>query len=160
SRMAFTVPRSKEPRSGRRFRVVLAVGSKVGIQPTNYHPKWTAKRSTCMIYGQSTCEAYGMELAINLDKNHQLPLHQQLYQELRHSILNGRLSAGQRIPSTRMLAKSLGVSRATVTLSYEHLISEGYLQAMTGSGTSVSTQLPDDLLQAPSVTLVRQPVVT
>jgi GntR family transcriptional regulator/MocR family aminotransferase len=101
-----------------------------------------------------------MEMAINLDKNRQLPLHQQLYQELRHSILNGRLNAGQRIPSTRTLAKSLGVSRATVTLSYEQLISEGYLQAMMGSGTSVSTQLPDDLLQAPSVTTVRKTAAT
>ena len=101
-----------------------------------------------------------MEMAINLDKNDQLPLHQQLYEELRHSILNGRLGAGQRIPSTRTLAKSLGVSRATVTLSYEQLISEGYLQALIGSGTSVSTQLPDDLLQAPSVTPVRKTMAT
>ena len=101
-----------------------------------------------------------MEMAINLDKNDQLPLHQQLYEELRHSILNGRLGAGQRIPSTRTLAKSLGVSRATVTLSYEQLISEGYLQALIGSGTSVSTQLPDDLLQAPSVTPVRKTTAT
>ncbi len=101
-----------------------------------------------------------MEMAINLDKYDQLPLHQQLYEELRHSILNGRLSAGQRIPSTRTLAKSLGVSRATVTLSYEQLISEGYLQALIGSGTSVSTQLPDDLLQAPSVTPVRKTTAT
>src|ERR671936_518768 len=97
-----------------------------------------------------------MELAINIDNSHELPLHQQLYQELRHSILNGRLSAGQRVPSTRMLAKSLGISRATVTLTYEQLISEGYLQTMIGSGTSVSTQLPDDLLQAPSIAPARR----
>src|SRR5437764_13837521 len=101
-----------------------------------------------------------MELAVHVDKNNGLPLHQQLYQELRHLILNGRLSAGQRIPSTRMLAKSLGVSRATVTLSYEQLLSEGYLQAMIGSGTSVSIQLPDDLLQAPSITLARRAAAT
>jgi GntR family transcriptional regulator/MocR family aminotransferase len=97
-----------------------------------------------------------MELAIHLDKNSQQPLHQQLYHELRHSILNGRLSAGQRIPSTRVLSKSLGVSRATVTLTYEQLISEGYLQTALGSGTSVSTQLPDDLLQAPPVANTRR----
>src|SRR6516162_4624703 len=97
-----------------------------------------------------------MELAIHLDKNSQQPLHQQLYHELRHSILNGRLSAGQRIPSTRMLSKSLGVSRATVTLTYEQLISEGYLQTAIGSGTSISTHLPDDLLQAPSISNTRR----
>jgi len=97
-----------------------------------------------------------MELALHLDKKAKQPLHQQLYRELRHSILNGRLSAGQRIPSTRMLSKSLGVSRATVTLTYEQLISEGYLQTAPGSRTSVSTQLPDELLQAPSVASARR----
>lgn len=76
-----------------------------------------------------------MELAIHVDRNRAEPLHQQLYKELRCSILDGRLSAGSRIPSSRTLAKSLGVSRATVTLSYEQLLSEGYLQATIGSGS-------------------------
>lgn len=92
-----------------------------------------------------------MELAVNLNANTSQPLHQQLYQELRRSILSGRLTAGQRIPSTRALAKSLGLSRATVTQSYEQLASEGYLQTAVGSGTTVSAQLPDDLLQAAPV---------
>jgi GntR family transcriptional regulator/MocR family aminotransferase len=92
-----------------------------------------------------------MELAIHVDRNRAEPLHQQVYQELRRSILDGRLGAGSRIPSSRTLAKSLGVSRATVTLSYEQLLSEGYLQATIGSGTSVSPKLPDDLLHAPAI---------
>lgn len=92
-----------------------------------------------------------MELAVNLNTNAPQPLHQQLYQELRRSILSGRLSAGQRIPSTRALAKSLGLSRATVTQSYEQLASEGYLQTAIGSGTTISAQLPDELLQASPV---------
>jgi GntR family transcriptional regulator/MocR family aminotransferase len=96
-----------------------------------------------------------MEFVINLDDRGDDPLHQQVYRELRRSILIGRLAAGQRIPSTRALAKSLGVSRATVTQGYEQLISEGYLQTVVGSGTSVSTQLPDDLLQAPVVKRAR-----
>ena len=104
-----------------------------------------------------------MDLALSLSANAAQPLHQQLYQELRGSILNGRLSAGQRIPSTRVLAKSLGVSRATVTISYEQLISEGYLQAVVGSGTCVSAKLPDELLQATPVKgsskAARKPVV-
>ncbi len=92
-----------------------------------------------------------MELAVNLNTHAPQPLHQQLYQELRRSILSGRLSAGQRIPSTRALAKSLGLSRATVTQSYEQLASEGYLQTAVGSGTTVSAQLPDEILQAAPV---------
>src|SRR5437016_198939 len=98
-----------------------------------------------------------MELAINLNSASTQPLNQQLYQELRRSIMSGRLTRGQRIPSTRALAKSLGLSRATVTQSYEQLISEGYLKTVVGSGTAVSCQLPDELLQAAPMKTARQP---
>ncbi len=66
-----------------------------------------------------------MDLAIALDSNAAVPLHRQLYEELRRAILSGRLLPRQRIPSTRTLAKSLGISRTTVTQSYEQLLSEG-----------------------------------
>src|SRR5262249_2887065 len=49
------------------------------------------------------------------------------------------------------LAQSLKVSRTTVTLSYEQLLSEGYLRATTGSGTYVGCQLPDELLKTKPV---------
>lgn len=62
-----------------------------------------------------------MDLAITLDPQVALPLHRQLYEELRQAILTGRLMSGQRVPSTRTMAQSLGVSRATITLSYEQL---------------------------------------
>lgn len=88
-----------------------------------------------------------MELAITLDNRLSEPLHRQLYEELRRAILSCRLKPGERLPSTRALANSLGVSRATVTLGYEQLIAEGYLEAIIGSGTRVCVQLPDDLLR-------------
>jgi GntR family transcriptional regulator / MocR family aminotransferase len=78
-------------------------------------------------------------------------LHQKLYEELRQAILGGRLVPRQKLPSTRALARSLGISRSTVTQSYEQLLSEGYLETKLGSGTFVGTQLPDDLLHAPSL---------
>src|SRR5205085_2897321 len=59
----------------------------------------------------------------------------------------GRLSAGSRLPSTRALANSLGVSRTTVTECYDDLISEGYLHAKNGSGTFVCDYLPEQLLK-------------
>ena len=92
-----------------------------------------------------------MELAVSLDGGGGVPLHRQLYGELRRLILSGRLAPGARLPSTRSLAVSLGVSRTTVTQSYDQLISEGYLQAVIGSGTSVCRQLPDDLLRSAPV---------
>lgn len=87
-----------------------------------------------------------MDLAITLDSQSSLPLHQQLYEELRRAILTGRLLPRQKIPSTRSLAQSLQVSRTTVTQGYDRLLSEGYLETIVGSGTYVCAQLPDDLL--------------
>lgn len=92
-----------------------------------------------------------MDFAITLDSNADLPLHRQLYEELRQAILSGRLLPRQRIPSTRSLSKSLGISRTTVTQSYEQLLSEGYLETIVGSGTFVCAQLPDDLLRSTPV---------
>ncbi|MEO1377563.1 MAG: winged helix-turn-helix domain-containing protein [Cyanobacteria bacterium J06635_10] len=95
------------------------------------------------LLGKST-----MDLAIALDNNSSKPLHQQLYEELRQAILSGRLTPGERIPSTRALSKSLSISRFTVTTSYEQLLSEGYLETIIGSGTFVCKQIPDDLIQS------------
>ena len=87
-----------------------------------------------------------MDLAINLDNNLSKPLHQQLYEELRQAILTGKLTPGERIPSTRSLARFLAISRFTVTTSYEQLLSEGYLETVTGRGTFIFQQIPDDLI--------------
>ena len=93
-----------------------------------------------------------MDIAITLGTN-SIPLHQQLYEQLRAYILTGKLPPGTRIPSTRAMAKSLNISRSTVTQSYEQLLSEGYLETIIGSGTYVCTQLPDDLLHSKPVEL-------
>jgi GntR family transcriptional regulator / MocR family aminotransferase len=70
-------------------------------------------------------------------------LYQQLYQTFRRAILAGHLAAGARLPSTRALARDLGVSRNTVLLAYDQLLAEGYAVGHTGSGTYVASALPD-----------------
>jgi GntR family transcriptional regulator/MocR family aminotransferase len=72
-------------------------------------------------------------------------LYQQLYHTLRNAILTGQLAPGTRLPSTRMLARELGVSRNTVLLAYDQLLAEGYVVGHTGSGTFVAAALPDNL---------------
>ncbi|MBS1856041.1 MAG: PLP-dependent aminotransferase family protein [Acidobacteria bacterium] len=89
-----------------------------------------------------------MRAAITLDPASATPLQRQIYDEWRRGILTGRFRGGDRVPSTRDLARTLGVSRATATAAYEQLIAEGYLEAARGSGTFVSRELPDDLLRA------------
>jgi GntR family transcriptional regulator / MocR family aminotransferase len=88
-----------------------------------------------------------MELAITLDSTSGEPLQRQLYSELRRGIITGRLARGLRLPPTRELAGNLGISRTTVTLVYESLVSEGYLEGRTGAGTYVASCLPDELLE-------------
>lgn len=69
-------------------------------------------------------------------------LQRWLLDELRGAVLSGRLAPGQRLPSTRDLARQQGMSRGTVLAAYEQLIAEGYLDGATGSGTTVSPRLP------------------
>jgi len=92
-----------------------------------------------------------------LDSNVATPLHRQLYEGLRGAILSGRLSAGTRLPSTRILARELHVSRNTVLNAFEQLLAEGYVEGQTGSGTYVSHVLPDDLLRVQALPAAQSP---
>ena len=84
---------------------------------------------------------------IMLDQNASAPLYRQLYERLRSSILSGHLVAGTRLPSTRVLASSLGVSRTTTALAYELLLLEGYIESRVGDGTRVAHLQPEQLFQ-------------
>jgi len=64
------------------------------------------------------------------------------YAELREAILDGRLRPGERLPPTRELARSLGVSRNTVLHAYEGLVAEGFLAGRAGAGTFVAPGVP------------------
>jgi len=66
-----------------------------------------------------------------------------LHGQLRAAILAGRLQPGLRLPSTRSLANTCGVSRNTAMAAYDLLLSEGYLAARQGAGTYVADVLPD-----------------
>ena len=93
-----------------------------------------------------------VDLVLTLDSQTDAPLHQQIYRQLQQAILTGRLQANQRLPATRSLAKTLGVSRTTVTQGYDQLISEGYLETRVGAGTYVCSELPELSLRVESPT--------
>src|SRR5262245_6301515 len=65
-----------------------------------------------------------IDLALSLEEHGPLPLHRQLYAQLRRAILEGRLAAGSRMPSTRALAAQLRLSRNTVSGAYDQLLAE------------------------------------
>ena|SRR5689334_4468571 len=66
-----------------------------------------------------------------------LPLYLRIAEDLRRSIAGGKLPAGARLPSSRVLARQLGVSRNSVVAAYETLGAEGILASRRGSGTVV-----------------------
>ena len=76
--------------------------------------------------------------AIDLRRGDTSFLHTQLYNSLRELILDGVLKSGQRLPSTRVLAEELTISRTTVLTVYDRLNSEGLLYSKTGAGSFVS----------------------
>jgi GntR family transcriptional regulator/MocR family aminotransferase len=101
------------------------------------------------IYGPDamTKTARQVSLAgIELNRRSAVPLSNQLYEALRQSILRGQLRPGARLPSTRLLAPELGISRNTAMSAYAQLLGEGYVEARVGSGTCVARALPGEVL--------------
>ena len=80
----------------------------------------------------------GPGLLVRLDRSASQPLGAQLEAALREAIRDGRLRSGERLPSSRELARELGVSRGMVQDCYGQLLAEGYLTSRTGSATRVA----------------------
>jgi GntR family transcriptional regulator/MocR family aminotransferase len=75
-----------------------------------------------------------------LSSKGQMPLHRQLYEALRRAVLQGKLHAGDKLPSSRELTQDLNLSRNTVVAAINQLVTEGYLVSRVGSGTYVNEQ--------------------
>lgn len=76
--------------------------------------------------------------SIALDPASPLSLQQQLRQRLVDAIHRGVLRPGQRLPSSRLLADRIGVSRNTVSLAYDALLADGHLASRSRSGMFVA----------------------
>ena len=70
-----------------------------------------------------------------------VPRYQQIARELKAAIEQGELKAGRRLPSSRVYAQELGVSRVTVENAYGELVAQGWLERRGQSGTFVSDHL-------------------
>ncbi|WP_405869184.1 PLP-dependent aminotransferase family protein [Streptomyces sp. NBC_00005] len=78
------------------------------------------------------------ELLLTVDRDGGERLCAQLEGQLRDAIRSGRLQAGERLPSSRELARVLGLSRGLVQDCYAQLQAEGYLVTRVGSATRVA----------------------
>ena len=74
------------------------------------------------------------DMTIRLRTDSDKCLYQQIYEHIRQEIREGKLLAGERLPSTRSLAEYLQVARSTVDYAYDQLLSEGYIEARPYKG--------------------------
>ncbi len=74
------------------------------------------------------------ELTIHLQTKSKTPLYEQIYRYIKREIQENRIASGEKLPSTRALSRHLEVSRSTVEMAYEQLLSEGYIEARACRG--------------------------
>jgi GntR family transcriptional regulator/MocR family aminotransferase len=89
----------------------------------------------------------GPELLVTIDRLGGAGLRSQLEDQLRDAIRSGRLAVDERLPSSRELARALGLSRGLVQDAYAQLQAEGYLTSQPGSATRVA-----DVARSPAPT--------
>ncbi|MBC6441895.1 MAG: PLP-dependent aminotransferase family protein [Rhodobacteraceae bacterium] len=87
-----------------------------------------------------------------LDPEFEGTLQSQLRQFVASSILSKRFLPGEKLPSSRKLARHLGISRITVTLSYQELVADGYLATRVRSGFFVAENPPGTRIGMPRIT--------
>jgi GntR family transcriptional regulator / MocR family aminotransferase len=77
-----------------------------------------------------------------IDRKRAEPMSLQIVRQLQEAIESGRVVRGTRLPSTRSLARTLGVSRNTVLTAYEELAARGFVRSRRGAGMYVFVPMP------------------
>jgi GntR family transcriptional regulator/MocR family aminotransferase len=87
----------------------------------------------------SVMRAGAAPVMIALERRTNMPLQRQIYSAIRRAILGRQLPPGTRLPASRTLAGDLAVSRTTVVLAYESLLTEGYITGRGSAGSFVAS---------------------
>ena len=74
------------------------------------------------------------EMILNLETKSDKSLYERIYEHIRGEIRGGAIRCGERLPSTRLLSGQLDVSRSTVQMAYDQLLSEGYIESVPYKG--------------------------
>lgn len=80
-------------------------------------------------------------LMLNVDKGSEVPAYRQIYEGIVRMVDGGTLSPGDRLPPTRVLARTVGVHRSTALRAYEELWALGYLESRQGSYSTVRQRM-------------------
>lgn len=76
-------------------------------------------------------------MLLKLDFDSEIPIYQQIRNQIVVGIASGQMSPGERLPATRALAEDLGVNTMTVSKAYQQLRQEGYVITDRRSGVMV-----------------------
>lgn len=71
---------------------------------------------------------------IELQKNSDIPLYQQIYNQIKQDMIDGKFPVGMKLPSKRQLEEFLGVSQTTIEMAYDQLMAEGFIAAEPRKG--------------------------
>ncbi len=66
-----------------------------------------------------------------------VPIYEQIEEQIKSQIMTGALTAGEALPSMRVLAKELKISIITTKRAYEDLERDGFIESVTGKGSFV-----------------------
>ncbi len=80
-------------------------------------------------------------LSLQLNRHETRSLYQQIAEEIKTRISDGRLPAGARLPTVRKLAEELQVTRLTIQSAYAELQADGWIEGIVGRGTFVSNDV-------------------
>ena len=80
-------------------------------------------------------------MIIKIDEYSDIPIYQQIRNQIVMGISDGRLSAGEQLPTVRALALEMGINTMTVSKAYQMLKSEGYILTDRKNGARVRQEL-------------------
>ncbi len=85
---------------------------------------------------------YPWKTILQFDKRDSQPVYLQIAQAIVQEINHGRIRTGQKMPGTRALAQLLGINRKTLSMAYDELMAQDWLEIIPYKGTFVSKRLP------------------
>lgn len=97
----------------------------------------------------------GGKLKIIIQNSSEVPIYQQIYEQLKEEILAGKIAQGEILPSIRQLSKELKVSVITTTRAYTDLENDGYIMIVQGKGCFVK-EINRDILEEKVLSIIEE----
>ena len=85
-------------------------------------------------------------MKIIIQNSSDVPIYQQIYEQIKDEILSGKIKQGELLPSIRQLSRELKVSVITTTRAYTDLENDGYIMIVQGKGCFVK-ELNQNILE-------------